>query len=79
MKIGMPLPMLKLVNQFQWNIWDPSKDRFTYILLGWVEALNSSKDSSLSYYLHHIADHYDPRPTGQWEYRTDKESEDEDE
>lgn len=44
-----------------------SLSRWTRLLLWLLQKSNPCRDTALSWELHLIADHYDKRPTGQWE------------
>ena len=37
-------------------------------LIWMIEKINTKKDNGLSDRLHRVADHYDTKPTGNWEY-----------
>jgi hypothetical protein len=43
------------------------KNKLTDLAIWAIKKLNRHKSWTLAYKLHKVADHYDNRPTGQWE------------
>lgn len=63
----------RIKEELQWLVisrWQALRFRLqppvTDVILKLLLQVNQSKDRSLSWRLHNIADEYDPRPTGQW-------------